>query len=185
MKARTVVYIAIVAVIAGYILRTVTHSCDPPIMDTDTIYVQRTVKDEITQVHPAPVKIELANPSEKVFTTVYDPIPIPADTNAILADWNKIRAYDTIPFNDESLFLRVEQRVFRNRILDQTFSREVRGTDKIITNTVFRNGFYYGGSLSLRLNFELNLAYQRDQSIYIIGADPFNKDLSLSYLRAF
>lgn len=166
MKTRNLLLIVFFALISGYILRTITHPCLEPIMDTDTIYVHSVSYDTIIQERPVEV---LKYVPKEVQTTVYQPVKIPVDTAAIIRDYFSVRYYDDILKDDSTGYVRLKEKVYQSKILDRELYFEARCTDKIITNTIYPSGLYLSGSLTFSRDFvypSIGLSYIRPKSLY-------------------
>jgi len=183
MKTANLLTVVLIAMVVGFFLHPLIRPCkENEVILSDTIYIDKIIRDTIYQNVPV-VRVEKVIEYDSIYTTIFQPIKIPVDTAAIIAEFNTIRSFsDTLLYND-SIYVHLKEKVAYNRLFDRQLYYEVYTKDKIITNTVYRNGFYYGGSLSLRMNFEFNLGYQHNKNIYILGAN--NKDISFCFLRAF
>jgi len=146
MKTSNLIFIVLVAVIAGFILRTIVIPCNPAIPGSDTTHIERTVYDTIFQDVPVPVKIVRIDTIIKP-VTVYKLQKQAIDTAFIIAEWNKLRIYDDVLKDDSTGYIRLAEKVSYNKIHDRTLYFESRCRDRVITNTIHPTGFYMIGSV--------------------------------------
>ena len=137
------ILVVLLAVFSGYILRSVTYKCDP-IMDTDTIFVHSVSYDTIIMDKPVPVEVIKYVPK---YTTVYEPVPVYADTALILAQYFEIKKYDDVLKNDSTGYIRLKEKVYKSEIIDRELYFEARCKNTIVTNTIYPTGFYLSGGL--------------------------------------
>ena len=125
MKTRNLIFLAFIAAISGYILRTVTHVCESQIANTDTVYIHSVTYDTIIQEKPVPV-------------LKY----VPVDTAYIIAQYFSVKYYDDILKDDSTGYIRLKEKVYKSEILDRELYFESRCENTIITNTIKPSGLY-------------------------------------------
>ncbi len=186
MKNKAFFWIIILSLIVGFFLRPLILPCDETIIHTDTVFVDAFYRDTIYQDVPVPIYITRIDTVIKPqIMTRYKVVYSKVDTNAILADWGLVRTYSDTLIDNSEVFIHLSEKVAKNALFDRKLVYETRCRDVIITNKVYRNGFYYGGSVSLRLDISLNLGYQMNKNIFIVGLEPVDKDISFGFLRKF
>ena len=183
MKTGNLLLIVIVAVIAGFFLRTVLIPCRGNDTINDTIYVPYVLEGTINEVHPAPISISLGNPSDPIIRTLYDSIFLEADTAAIFADYRAVRQYSNVVIDSAGVYIYYDAKTSLNRLYDVHFDWRFTGQDKIINN--YPNRFYWGaaGSYTDRPDVYLSFAYQRERYLYFGGLN--NRAFLFSVMRSF
>ena len=146
MKTRNLIFLCLLFMGFGFMMHGVIFPGSEPIMDTDTIYVHSVSYDTIYQDKPVPVEIIKYVPK---YTTIYEPVPVYADTALILAQYFEVKMYDDVLKNDSTGYIRLKEKVHRSQILDRELYFESRCKDKIITNTISQTGLYGVASLGV------------------------------------
>lgn len=174
----------IIALLVGIILlqRACTKTCPEPQITTvhDTIPGD---PDTVIFNIPKPVPYKVIVPGETIY--------LPADTAAILADYNKIapdyfsnKSFSQVLKDDSSAFVGIDYRLFKNDVFDMKLSFQNRRPIAINTTNVIYppdrklklfTGFgFYGNKEFQGATIDLAMLTKKDH-LYTAGYDPFNQ----------
>ena len=106
---------------------------------------------------------------------IFDTIITHLDTSAILADYYKLRTYDTIARNDTSIYLRFQAQVWANELRNVSF--EVRNNRPItyIQHNTASNRYHYSVGLGV------NTSRQGSDLLVLAGLNKKRHNFVLGY----